>query len=568
MFGVIPNQGIGFHALIPICEPSNTLRLVQPTVIENHVYKENKLKIAKHSSIQPRYSQGGATDLTKKFNGGISNGNGEQCIAYSHTFTKKRKAEDANLQNSEESTAPQLQCRYVPASPLVANQGIVNRIGFRSGVGPPKQMHHLTSCTNRFFLPGTSAVSSNTSSYSGQLSTTVSKVNSKSAITQGDYAIVVGEVLRSSNESYEVLAFLGRGTFGQVVKCRCSSSKRCVAIKILKNLPSYLRQGNVEIQILQTLSQQDTESHNIVRAIECFQHKNHMCFVFELLEQNLYEYLKSNKFRPLSLPEIRPIAQQVLTALSKLKSLGLIHADLKPENIMLVSTTAGALRFRVKVLALDLDGTIITTASGKTFPKDHNDWKLLNNRVCQTLRDYSANGFKLVIISNQVISYVCGYVTETLHFQRGITKGYQDVPSFQRKAENIVHALTVPVQCYFSIVPDLNRKPLTGMWEELERTGNQGVAIDRSASFYCGDAAGRPAEGTRKKDHACSDRLFALNLGVPFLTPEQLWFGRSESGVFSMPPFDPTSLLTCPVSLPVLERPKCTELILLVGYPA
>ncbi|KAF8567576.1 hypothetical protein P879_02383 [Paragonimus westermani] len=350
MFGVIPNQGIGFHALIPICEPSNTLRLVQPTVIESHVYKENKLKIAKHSAIQPRYSQGGATDLTKKFNGGVSNGNGEQCVAYSHTFTKKRKAEDANLQNSEESTAPQLQCRYVPASPLVANQGIVNRIGFRSGVAPPKQMHHLTSCTNRFFLPGTSAVSSNTNSYSGQLSTTVSKVNSKSAITQGDYAIVVGEVLRSSNESYEVLAFLGRGTFGQVVKCRCNSSKRCVAIKILKNLPSYLRQGNVEIQILQTLSQQDTESHNIVRAIECFQHKNHMCFVFELLEQNLYEYLKSNKFRPLSLPEIRPIAQQVLTALSKLKSLGLIHADLKPENIMLVSTTAGALRFRVKVI--------------------------------------------------------------------------------------------------------------------------------------------------------------------------------------------------------------------------
>ncbi|VDP92617.1 unnamed protein product [Echinostoma caproni] len=135
--------------------------------------------------------------------------------------------------------------------------------------------------------------------------TTAPKANPKSSTTQ-------------------VLAFLGRGTFGQVVKCRCQSTRRCVAIKILKNLP-----------------QQDTESHNIVRAIECFQHRNHMCFVFELLEQNLYEYLKSNKFRPLSLPEIRPIAQQVLTALSKLKSLGLIHADLKPENIMLVSSTNG-----------------------------------------------------------------------------------------------------------------------------------------------------------------------------------------------------------------------------------
>lgn len=177
---------------------------------------------------------------------------------------------------------------------------------------------------------------------------TTSKVASRG--NDGDYNIVVGEVLQSIDEGYEVLSFLGRGTFGQVVKCQSRSSNRVVAIKILKNHPSYLRQGNVEIQILQTLSQQDTESHNIVRAIECFQHKSHMCLVFELLEQNLYEFLKSNKFRPLALREIRPIAQQVLTALSKLKTLGLIHADLKPENIMLVCPSDGIMRYRVKVI--------------------------------------------------------------------------------------------------------------------------------------------------------------------------------------------------------------------------
>ncbi len=179
---------------------------------------------------------------------------------------------------------------------------------------------------------------------------TTSKASSRASGGEGDYNIVVGEVLHSMAEGYEVLSFLGRGTFGQVVKCQCRSSSRVVAIKILKNHPSYLRQGNVEIQILQTLSQQDTESHNIVRAIECFQHKNHMCLVFELLEQNLYEFLKSNKFRPLALREIRPIAQQVLTALSKLKTLGLIHADLKPENIMLVCPSDGVMRYRVKVI--------------------------------------------------------------------------------------------------------------------------------------------------------------------------------------------------------------------------
>lgn len=55
-----------------------------------------------------------------------------------------------------------------------------------------------------------------------------------------------------------------------------------------------------------------------------------------MLEQNLYDFLKQNKFSPLPLKCIRPVVQQVLFALSKLKKLGLIHADLKPENIMLV----------------------------------------------------------------------------------------------------------------------------------------------------------------------------------------------------------------------------------------
>jgi serine/threonine protein kinase len=53
--------------------------------------------------------------------------------------------------------------------------------------------------------------------------------------------------------------------------------------------------------------------------------------VFEMLEQNLYDFLKQNKFTPLPLTSIRPIVAQVLTALLKLKQLELIHADLKPE---------------------------------------------------------------------------------------------------------------------------------------------------------------------------------------------------------------------------------------------
>eukprot|EP00095_Tigriopus_kingsejongensis_P002712 maker-scaffold809_size94238-snap-gene-0.30 protein:Tk02712 transcript:maker-scaffold809_size94238-snap-gene-0.30-mRNA-1 annotation:"hypothetical protein TcasGA2_TC007452" len=172
---------------------------------------------------------------------------------------------------------------------------------------------------------------------------------SGSSGADGDYQLVQHEVLYSpASNQYEVLEFLGRGTFGQVAKCWKKGTNEIVAIKILKNHPSYARQGQIEVSILSRLSQENADEYNFVRAYECFTHKNHTCLVFEMLEQNLYDFLKKNKFQPLPLKYIRPITQQVLTALLKLKQLGLIHADLKPENIMLLDPVRQP--YRVKVI--------------------------------------------------------------------------------------------------------------------------------------------------------------------------------------------------------------------------
>ncbi|KAJ8371918.1 hypothetical protein AAFF_G00298700 [Aldrovandia affinis] len=137
------------------------------------------------------------------------------------------------------------------------------------------------------------------------ISHSVSTTKSSNSNSEGDYQLVQHEILCSVSNSYEVLEFLGRGTFGQV-------------------------------SILGRLSTDNADEFNFVRSYECFQHKNHTCLVFEMLEQNLYDFLKHSKFSPLPLRCIRPMLQHVATALMKLKSLRLIHADVKPENIMLV----------------------------------------------------------------------------------------------------------------------------------------------------------------------------------------------------------------------------------------
>lgn len=54
------------------------------------------------------------------------------------------------------------------------------------------------------------------------------------------------------------------------------------------------------------------DTKNIVRLLDCFQFKNHLCLVFELLNINLYELLKQNQFRGLPLPLIRHFIKQIL----------------------------------------------------------------------------------------------------------------------------------------------------------------------------------------------------------------------------------------------------------------
>lgn len=68
---------------------------------------------------------------------------------------------------------------------------------------------------------------------------------------------------------------------------------------------------------------------------------------------------------------------------------------------------------------------------------------------------------------------------------------------------------------------DKYRKPGSGMFDlvrELYRA--RGLEVDMAKSVYVGDAAGRLAQGGRKKDHGDTDYKLALNVGLKFVTPE------------------------------------------------
>lgn len=74
-----------------------------------------------------------------------------------------------------------------------------------------------------------------------------------------------------------------------------------------------------------------------VRLERWFEHRHHLCLVFELLSYNLYDLIRNTNFRGVSLNLIRKFAVQIISALQFLSSPGvsIIHCDLKPENILL-----------------------------------------------------------------------------------------------------------------------------------------------------------------------------------------------------------------------------------------
>lgn len=112
---------------------------------------------------------------------------------------------------------------------------------------------------------------------------------------------------------YVVKDLLGQGTFGQVVKCLSEDTQENVAVKVIKNQTAFYHQARVEVGVLQYLnSRGDPEDkHHIVRMRDYFVFRNHLCLVFELLSVNLYELIKHNQFRGLSMNLLRVFVSQV-----------------------------------------------------------------------------------------------------------------------------------------------------------------------------------------------------------------------------------------------------------------
>uniref|UniRef100_A0A673W371 dual-specificity kinase n=1 Tax=Salmo trutta TaxID=8032 RepID=A0A673W371_SALTR len=144
---------------------------------------------------------------------------------------------------------------------------------------------------------------------------------------------------------FEVLEVIGKGSFGQVLKCLDHKTQELVAIKVIRNKKRFHHQALVELKILDAVRRKDREKcHNVIHMKEYFYFRNHLCITFELLGVNLYELIKKNNFQGLSLVLICRFTSSLLKCLQMLHKEKIIHCDLKPENILLSQKGQGNIK--------------------------------------------------------------------------------------------------------------------------------------------------------------------------------------------------------------------------------
>ncbi|CAK9797387.1 Serine/threonine-protein kinase PRP4 homolog [Anthophora quadrimaculata] len=151
---------------------------------------------------------------------------------------------------------------------------------------------------------------------------------------EGYYRVRVGETLDSR---YVVYGYTGQGVFSNVVRARDTARGNLdVAVKIIRNNEVMHRTGLKELEILRKLNDADPEDRfHCLRLFRHFFHKNHLCMVFEPLAMNLREVLKKyGKDVGLHVKAVRSYTQQLFLALKLLKRANILHADIKPDNIL------------------------------------------------------------------------------------------------------------------------------------------------------------------------------------------------------------------------------------------
>jgi serine/threonine-protein kinase PRP4 len=157
---------------------------------------------------------------------------------------------------------------------------------------------------------------------------------------EGYYKLISNELVDGGR--YRMIKGLGRGVFANVAQAEevdtdsGDSSPRIVAVKMIRRNDLMRRASQKEMDFLRKVNEADPQDkRHIIRLLGSFDHKGHLCIVFEHMSKNLRDLLKEEtNGHGLTLPAVRIYGRQMLLGLQHLMNCQVIHLDLKPDNVL------------------------------------------------------------------------------------------------------------------------------------------------------------------------------------------------------------------------------------------
>ena len=171
---------------------------------------------------------------------------------------------------------------------------------------------------------------------------------------------------------YKITSLLGEGGMGAVYKARDDMLKRDVAIKVMN--PQFARIGNFQERFLQEARTVARISHpGVVQVYDFGEEQAQLYIVMEFIPgKSLKQTLTEMRARSawISLTEAVEIVRQVAQAIDYAHNQGVLHRDIKPDNIMLRPEPSEGLPYRPVITDLGLaklSGGEVETAVGTSL---------------------------------------------------------------------------------------------------------------------------------------------------------------------------------------------------------
>lgn len=139
-------------------------------------------------------------------------------------------------------------------------------------------------------------------------------------------------------ETFHKIEKIGEGTYGVVYKAKENKTGNTVALKKVRLTDD--KEGVPATTIREISLLKNLKHKNIIELQQVIYTETKLYLVFEYAETDLKKYLDGlrKKKQGLTKQQVRSFSQQLTSAVAYCHSIGILHRDLKPQNILITET--------------------------------------------------------------------------------------------------------------------------------------------------------------------------------------------------------------------------------------